>query len=247
MPTAGHEPWQIESCSLSSGRGMKVVGLMPMAGMGVRLGMPFPKLLAPIIVGDGVVAPLYYHALGHLRVVANPIYAVISSQVDPSLPRSLEAAGVETIPKHTPGEICSSFAHGARHIIQGHGRDTLIAVVLPDSIWKLDPSRSMQDVVEAVRGDGALALFSSRADELDIVVTDGPRVQSVTTKVEGATGTIQGWGGFVIRAPALARFTDAEKDGPQLGRLDMGWSHIGQYHDLGTPERYIAWHDLRER
>jgi len=63
--------------------------------------------------------------------------------------------------------------------------------------------------------------------------------------VAQAKGTILGWGAFVVRAEVLARFTDAEKDGPQLGRLDMGWEAIGTYHDLGTPERYIRWHDMR--
>jgi hypothetical protein len=208
--------------------------------------MPFPKPLAPIITRDGII-PIYHHVLGHLREVANPIYAVVSSEADPCLLRSLVGAGVKTAVKPGIGEICSSFAHGAEHIARIHGRDTLVAVALPDSIWELDPGSSMHDVVRAVRGDGALALFLSGRDELDEVIMDGLAVRSVTTKVKGVAGTVRGWGAFVIRAGALANFNDAEKDGPQLGRLDMGWSQIGSYHDLGSPERYITWHDLRAR
>jgi len=206
--------------------------------------MPFPKPLAPIITRDGIM-PIYHHVLGHLREVATPIYAVVSSEADPCLLRSLVGAGVETAVKTGGGEICSSLAQGAEHIIRIHGSNTLVAVALPDSIWELDQGSSMHDVVRAVRGDGALALFLSGRDELDDVIVDGPAVRSVITKVKGAAGTVRGWGAFVIRASALANFNDTEKDGPQLGRLDLGWSQIGRYYDLGSPERYVAHMDLR--
>jgi hypothetical protein len=102
-------------------------------------------------------------------------------------------------------------------------------------------------MVDAVRGDGAVGLFDAPADQLDHVELDGDRVREIVTKQAGAAGIVRGWGSFIVRADALEKFTADEKDGPQLGRLDLGWAYLGTYADLGTPDRYIAHHDQRER
>jgi hypothetical protein len=222
--------------------GTKIVGLLPMGGEGARLGLPFPKPLAPTFVTGGMM-PLYAHALHQLREVTSDVSAIVNMRTCNCLLRSLDSEGIGTIEAEEPS-LPGALAIAAKIISVESGPDTLIAVALPDSIWKLVAGCTMQRVVDKVRGDGALALFSAGADELDSVVLEGPKVVSVKTKVADF-GMVQGWGAFVIRAEAMANFNSVEKDGPQLGRLDMGWAFLGDYVDLGTPERYMKWHDTR--
>lgn len=221
-----------------------VIGLLPMGGQGTRLGMPFPKPLAPTITTSGIV-PVYHHTLNHLRGVTNRIFAIVNSQTDACLRRSLNEQGITELSIDAPA-LPGALGVAGAWLASEFGGDTLIAAALPDSIWMLAHGRSMADVVAKARGDGALALFMAGSDELDDVLVGEDRVLSVTTKSPAAgMGTVRGWGAFVVRAGALATFTDKEKDGPQLGRLDMGWEFLGDYVDLGTPERYIRWHDVR--
>jgi hypothetical protein len=216
-----------------------------MGGNGIRLGMPFPKPLAPTITNDGVV-PIYQHTLRQVRAVTSTVYALVRPHTCECLMTAVEADGMKVLVT-VEANLPAALGDAGYMIADKHGKDTLVACALPDSIWRLDQGVTMQSVVDVVRGDGALALFEAGADQLDRVTMslEGNRVLKVETKAPGAAGTVHGWGAFVVRAGALATFTDAEKDGPQLGRLDMGWVYLGQYVDLGTQDRYIRWHDMR--
>lgn len=226
--------------------GPEVVGLLPMGGNGVRLGMPFPKSLAPTLTEDGIV-PLYAHSLRRLREATPTVYAAVNDNTCRCLRRSLDNYNVRAIEVEEQPSLPKALAQAAKIILGEKRRDVWVAVALPDSIWETVEGQSMRDVVKNVRADGALALFIAGADELDEVVVADERVLSVATKNPGATGMVRGWGAFVIRAKALAEFTDKEKDGPQLGKLDMGWAFLGHSVDLGTPERYMLWHDMRSQ
>jgi hypothetical protein len=217
-----------------------------MGGNGVRLGMPFPKPLAPTITNDGIV-PLYAHSLQRLREVTPTVYAAVNANSCRCLRRSLDSYNVRAIEVEEQPLLPKALSQAAKIILGEAGRDVWIAVALPDSLWDLRDGASLRDVVQNVREDGALALFIAGADELDNVAVADDKVVSVTTKQAGDTGLVRGWGAFVIRAKALVSFTDKEKDGPQLGKLDMGWAFLGHSADLGTPERYIRWHDMRSQ
>lgn len=216
-----------------------IVGLLPMGGKGSRLGSAVPKPLMPTITGAGIV-PLYAHALARLLDVTDCVYSLV--HVDScSCVRRLPLPRLETAEPGLPGALaCAAIQIGLIH-----DNDPLVAMAFPDSIWQTD--RSLRAVVANARSDGAVALFDAGADELDVVDIEGGRVRGITTKEAGATGTVRGWGAFAVRASALAGFGRDEKDGPQLGRLDLGWAYLGGYADLGTPERYIRHHDQRER
>ena len=221
-----------------------IIGLMPMGGNGTRLGMPFPKPLSPTITESGIV-PLYHHTLAELRKVTERIFAIVNSTTDGCLLRALDEDFVETLWIEAPA-LPGALGRAGEMLAAEFGKDTLIATILPDAIWRCNRDRGLADVVAAVKEDGALALFMAGSDQLDNVILDGDRVLRVDTKrPNGGMGMVKGWGAFVVRAGALATFTDAEKDGPQLGKLKMGWAFLGSYVDLGTPERYIRWHDTR--
>jgi hypothetical protein len=216
-----------------------IVGLLPMGGKGTRLGSLTPKPLMPTITSWGIV-PLYQHALGRLQAIAETVYSLVHAD-SCSCIRKVDLPTLETNELELPGAL----ADAATTIRLVHGPDTLIALAFPDSIWAMEGD--LTAIVAAVRGDGAVGLFDAAADELDTVVLDGPKVREIVTKQAGAAGIVRGWGSFIVRADALEKFTAHEKDGPQLGRLDLGWAYLGEYADLGTPERYIRHHDQRER
>jgi hypothetical protein len=217
-----------------------------MGGNGTRLGLPFPKALAPTITDDGIV-PLYVHSLRRLREVTPTVYGVVNESTCRCLRRSMDAQNVRAIEVEEQPSLPKALAQAAKRILGEAGRDIWIAVALPDSIWNLHEGASFFNVVENVRDDGALALFISGASELDTVAVLEKKVLSVTTKRPGDTGMVRGWGAFVIRAKAMVAFNDKEKDGPQLGKLDMGWAFLGHSIDLGTPDRYMRWHDMRSK
>ena len=222
---------------------MDIVGLLPMGGNGTRLGMPFAKPLSPIITDDGI-KPVFRHTLDHVRTVAPEVYALIRPVACSCVRTAIREAGMSQL-LTVHDELPAALGEAGRFISQIHGKNAMVLTALPDSIWRLDPDRSLWDVVRAARQDGALALFRAKADQLDDVIVAGSRVTTVRTKKPGATGEVTGWGAFLIRAGALGGFSDRAKDGPQLGALDMGWALLGDYIDLGTQERYINHHDMR--
>lgn len=221
-----------------------IVGLLPMGGQGTRLGMPFPKPLAPTFTDEGIV-PLYRHTLSHLLDLTDNVFALVRSNPDRSLMGAIQSEGMKSF--HVQNESLAGALGEFGELIQQvvSVPDPWVAVALPDSVWKLREGCSLVSLYENVKEDGALGLFRSGADQLDNVVLDGDRVAKVITKPRGATGSVIGWGAFIVRASALARFSPDEKDGPQLGRLRLGWQLLGESEDLGTVERYMRFMDTR--
>lgn len=224
-----------------------VVGVLPMAGSGSRLGLPFPKFLAPTITEDGRIVPLYQHALDRLRVVARDNYAVLSPTgmfdpcVSPTLPDDLRAFG-----KPAQGDLPSSLAVIARKF-QPHQR---IAVALPDSIWYPEDgfAQMLADWDRCPEWDGVFGVFYGDARVLDRVEygEDGTVTAVHRHADDGPARGVEGWGCFIARASVLQTLTDAEPLGPQLGAHHFGFTFLGRgYYDLGTPQRYADLHDLR--
>ncbi len=254
----------------------RIVGILPMAGSGSRLGLPFPKPLAPTITREGIV-PLYRHAFDRLRQVTREVVLVVPPNPDPCL-GDLPGTWVR---KPLRGELPSSLAVVAKN----YPPDTLCAVALPDSVWF--PLAGFQRLVtryltEPSPIDGVLGLFVGPTDVLDGVRVDangivssvevhgslpwqfaiaeshgkhdGKRdapvpntqyIQRVTTTARAREEHV-GWGCFVATAGSLRGLTDDRPLGPQLAEYRFAAVALdGPYLDLGTPDRYIAHHDLR--
>ncbi len=245
-----------------------------MAGSGSRLGLPFPKPLAPTITRDGIV-PLYRHAYDRLRQVARRIILVLPPDNDPC---ANDLPG-QHVHKTVRGELPSSISYA----VDGLHPDTLCAVALPDSVWF--PASGFQRLVvryltEPSPIDGVLGIFEGPSDVLDPVELDG---QGFVTAIEKhgempwqdamaerhgiwlggsdapmsydlvttkkyllSRARARGWGCFVATAGCLAGLTDDRPLGPQLAEYRFASVFLdGPYLDLGTPDRYIAHHDLR--
>lgn len=218
---------------------MAVLGIIPAAGTGSRLGMPFHKALAPTITDRGIV-PLYRHAYDRLARVCDDVAFVLSEPLD--LPG-------HSIFKSFRGELPSSLALAAKTV----SPDTLCAVALPDAIWW--PRDGMDTLVARYQQadgplDGVLGLFEGSSHVLDRVETSMGFVSAIHrhTDPPAAEIQVQGWGCLVATAGCLAGLTDDRPLGPQLSEYRFLAVHLtGPYHDLGTPERYVEFHDLRHR
>lgn len=219
---------------------MSILGVVPMAGSGSRLGMPFHKALSPTLTDFGI-QPLYTHAFDRLRRIADDVVFVLADDSDPCL----ESLPGPIVLKRDRGELPSTIAMAAE---MARPKD-LVAVALPDSIFY--PEHAFEVLKDRLRfhvfDRGVLGLFRGDASILDEVELDkADRVLSVTPHGTEPGRMVMGWGCLLVRAEFLAGLTDERPLGPQLGDLLLDSVYLGsRYYDLGTPDRYIAHMDQR--
>ena len=219
---------------------MSSVAIIPMAGSGSRLGMPFHKSLVPTLTPEGL-KPLYWHVLSRLKA-AKPdrIIFVLSAEgfADPCL-KNLPG---ERFQKPYGSEMSSSIASVAKTL----HKDDICYIGLPDSIWyPANGFRVAHGVFEGRQpADGVLLLFRGDSRVLDRVVLGADaRVKSVTH--HGAENDTErrvlGWGGIIAYAGCLATLEDVSGGlGPQLVDFAFyGCELDGEFMDLGTPMSYV--------
>lgn len=220
-----------------------IVGVLPMAGSGSRLGLPFHKALAPTLTPAGV-EPLYAHAYDRLRRVADRIVFVLSAEGDRD--PCLDGLPGERYVKTVRGELPTSLAMVSKYLHP----DTLVAVALPDSMWW--PADGFSALVrECGRRqplDGVLGLFRASSHVLDRVTigADG-LVGDITRHADppAPEEEVAGWGALVASAGCLRGLRDDHPLAPQLAEYRFAAHDFATpYFDLGTPERYAAYHDL---
>lgn len=198
-----------------------------MAGSGTRLGLPFPKALAPTFTNEGI-KPLYWHALSRLQEECDRVVAIIFDDID---------VPIERVFKNFRGELPTSIAAGAGYAYRnGYSH---VGVALPDSIWN-SPALFSNLFSLAVHHDQpvTLGLFRGDARVLDRVEGD---VVSLHLPNDAEYRTVTGWGALVISVDAALTLHDGEPLAPQLTRMRHDAVDIDtrqQYYDLGTPERY---------
>lgn len=210
--------------------------MLPMGGMGSRLGLPFPKPLAPTFIGDDIL-PLYHHAYTRLRVGgADEVFFILSNEqlLDPSL-ATLPGRRV-----YQPRGYASSIAATAATLPD----ETLVLFALPDTIWyPTDAFARLRTLYQ--RTAGVMGLFPGSSHLLDRVFTGEGVVKEIRYHDIDALKSEQiwGWGCFISAAWVLAELQGSGPIGPQLGRYHFAYHRLcGPYYDLGTPERYRAHH-----
>lgn len=214
---------------------MSTVGILPVGGLGTRLGLPFPKALAPTFTQAGI-QPLYTHAYDRLRVVCDRIVFVDAGERD-----------------DWPGEIVhaerAGLAAAVRAGAKGLRPDDLCAVALPDTLWW--PERGMRLLVNAYRVsqpcDGVLATWDGSSHNLDeVVLAQDGTVSAVRLHANPPEQPrrVRGWGAFVASAGCLRGLDDGPL-GPQLAEYRFIAEHFGdEFYDLGDPKRYRHFIDL---
>ena len=219
---------------------MSTVAIIPMAGTGTRLGMPFHKSLAPTLTTEGI-KPLYWHVWSRLQAARPDRTVFVLSEAGFADP-CLDNLPGERFQKPWGSELASSLASVARTLRP----DDVCLVGLPDSIWYPDNGFRVAQATYWGRqpADGVMLLFRGDNRVLDQVTLDptGRVTSTILHAPAGATERrVLGWGGLVASAGCLATLADVSDGlGPQLAEFAFyGCELDGEYMDLGTPERYV--------
>jgi hypothetical protein len=214
---------------------MRIVGVLPMAGSGSRLGLPFHKSLAPTFDEHGRIIPLYQHAYDRLSCITDEIVCVLSpaGDRDPCMSEIPKPVLVKT----ESGESPSSIA-----LVASAYPGTWLAMVFPDSIWY--PKDGLKKAVDVLSQygdaiDGVLVNFRAPGNMLDSVITADGYVQSIIQKAKERTSSVEGWGAFIVKSEVAVDWDDRLYLSDNLERLTLRTVLLeGPYRDLGTPESY---------
>lgn len=220
---------------------MKILGVLPLAGSGVRLGAHFHKSLIPFPL-DGDIVPVVMTSISRIRLVADEIVSIVSSESRFHFPS--EEFGLHPLEKDSQGELPTSVRRGAEYaVLNGFSH---IAVSLPDTFWL--PVDGFQLLAEELRQDesldGVLGLFKGDLRMLDSVrCKPGSKIVERVTLHHNHSDEHEigyGWGIFILSAKCGLTLSDNRPLADQLSDLKLAALPLdGEFLDLGTPSRYF--------
>lgn len=223
---------------------IRILGVLPLAGSGVRLGADFHKSLMPFPIPNTLeLKPIVDFSIQRLRLVAEDIVAVVSAESQHPFP----ADKFDVIPLHKPsqGEASSSISFAAEYAIS---KDySHLAISLPDTYWEpLNGFVLLKDYLLQNTNrdlDGALGLFLGDVTMLDqVVVGLEDAVVDITTRGNqyAAVETGWGWGCFILSAEKALLFNDDSSWALNILKAKVAGVKLqGRYLDIGSPSRYI--------
>jgi hypothetical protein len=223
---------------------MRILGVLPLAGSGVRLGAEFHKSLMPFPVeGNTELRPIVDFSIERLKLVSDEIVAVLSSESIHAFPA--ERFDVTPLHKTQQGEASSSVSFAAEYAV--NNEFSHIAVSLPDTFWEpLDGFVSLRNhlLTRSIDNlDGVLGLFLGDPTMLDQVVMDAEHNVSQISTRSGNSDESQrgwGWGCFILSAEKAKAFSDDCSWAENLMKSKVsGLKLPGRYFDIGSPPRYI--------
>lgn len=200
----------------------KIVAMLPMAGSGIRLGVPFPKSLAPTFTKDGIV-PLYKHTMNQLKNAGvEEVFGVVSAE-DLLLWSGFK--DFPLLPKPTRGNAIGTVKWGAQF-----AQDSDVLICLPDVVMMDD----YQNFGFAAGQDGLRRLVDWHKAFDEGVLTAG----LVTGGVETFDGLHQDDDGKFM-------FKDKPEDAPEGSYINAGTHHLGLgwVSLLGPAEIFTGWDD----
>lgn len=224
---------------------IKILGVLPLAGSGLRLGADFHKSLMPFPVPDSMnFKPIVQFSIERLKQVAVEIVAVISSDSQHTFP----AEKFDVIPLNKPeqGEASSSICFAAQYAQQnGYSH---IAVSLPDTYWEpLDGLVLLKNYLLQSREnnwDGALGLFLGDVTMLDQVALGFDNLVTEITTRGNQNETAKdgwGWGCFILSTDGALLFSDDSSWAENILKSKVaGVKLSASYFDIGSPARYIS-------
>lgn len=224
---------------------IKVLGVLPLAGSGVRLGANFHKSLMPFPAQGGLdVQPIVQFSIERLKLVADEIVAVLSSESKHPFPADV----FDVTPLHKPeqGEASSSISLAAEYALKNGY--THIAVSLPDTFWEpLDGFLNLKNhlLTNGDNGlDGVLGLFLGDTSMLDQVELEIDSTVSGISTRSNATDSPEsgwGWGCFILSSEKALLFSDDLSWAQNIMQAKVsGVKLSGQYFDIGSPSRYLS-------
>ena len=220
---------------------MKILGVLPLAGSGVRLGVHFHKSLIPF-PSDGELVPIVMTSISRLKVVTDEIVSIVSSES--RFPFPSREFGLHPVEKDSQGELPSSVRVGAEYAVANNFSH--IAVSLPDTFWLTSNAFELlaQELTKVENLDGVLGLFEGDLRMLDSVSmkTDSNIVDTVTLHLNHTDQPANGfgWGIFILTAQSALSLTDEMPLAAQLSQLNLAAVPLeGEFLDIGTPKRYF--------
>jgi glucose-1-phosphate thymidylyltransferase len=204
-----------------------VVGVIPAAGYGTRLGLRgVSKEVYPIggrPAMDWLVERMVTAGCSELRVVTRPEKADVIRNA-----RQLGAKVIESRPR----TLAESLLEGILGVAPGD----LVLLGFPDSIW--DPVDGFRPLIDVVRGgfEVALGVFSTTDVEPPHVVEMDP--DGIVTDVAARPGSPSPtpiWGCAVARRPSLSGL---EPDGHPTDRF-QALSRVGAVAGVHLSDRYV--------
>lgn len=224
---------------------MKILGVLPLAGSGVRLGADFHKALMPFPTQDKLsFQAIVRFSIQRLEMVSDEIVAVVSPDSQHSFP--VEKFNLTALIKSAQGEAPSSIQLAAGYALD-HGFSH-IAVSLPDTFW--EPLDGFSLLVEHIQQnkelgvDGALGLFNGDPTMLDgVSMSEDNIVKAISTR--GNLGEPNqksiGWGCFVLATSKAITFDDSMSWAENLMQARLtGLQLSSTYIDIGSPQRYLS-------
>ena len=215
-----------------------LVGLIPAAGHGTRLGLADGSKELVEVHGRPVMDLL----VERMRVAAPDELRVITRPEKRDLVAHAEALGARVVAGHPP-DVARSLLLG----VDGLADDDVVMWGFPDSIWQ--PGDGFAQLLAVLRAEGpdvVLGLF--RGDEperADVVTVDADGwVTGVHVKPDDPPGD-RIWGIAVARVGALAGLAEVAEPGHLVDRLSRERRVAARFlserwTDIGTPEALAA-------
>ena len=222
---------------------MAVVGVVPAAGFGTRLGLKAQSKEMVLVNGR----PVMDYCVDRMQFATPERIRVVTRAAKTDLLAHASGLGLEVI----LGETRSS-AHSIGLGIAGLDPEDIVLIGFPDTLW--GPIDGFRTLVETVSkgSDIALGIFhSDEPERCDVVILErDDRVGSVLVKPSPAPSN-QIWGCAAARRNALAGMEEFDQPGQFFDRMCGELTVTGvwlsdRFTDIGTPEQLLRWRQLAE-
>ena len=222
---------------------MAVVGVIPAAGFGTRLGLKGQSKEMVLVNGR----PVLDYCVDRMRIPNPTSIRFVTRAAKTDAIVHARDLGLEVILAES-----RSPAHSIALGMAGLEPEDIVLIGFPDTIW--EPLEGFVPLVARVSkgSDIALGLFdSSEAERCDVVLTDDDnRVRKVLVKPQLAPSN-QIWGCSAARRKALSGIEDFDQPGHFIDRTCEELTVTGvwlsdRFLDIGTPEQMLRWSDRPE-
>ena len=222
---------------------MAVVGVIPAAGFGTRLGLKGQSKEMVLVNGR----PVMDLSVDRMQFATPERIRVVTRAAKSDLVAHATDLGLEVILAET-----RSSAHSIALGIAGLDPQDIVLIGFPDTIWA--PVTGFRALVECVSkgSDIALGIFhSDEPERCDVVILDHDyRVGSVLVKPSPAPSN-QIWGCAAARRNALAGVEKFDQPGQFFDRKCAELTVTGvwlsdRFTDIGTPEQLLRWSQRAE-
>ena len=217
---------------------MSVVGVIPAAGFGTRLGLTGQSKEMVLVNGR----PVLDYCVDRMQFVTPERIRVVTRVAKSDLLAHATDLGLEVILAET-----RSSAHSIGLALAGLDSEDIVLIGFPDTLWEpVDGFRTLVDSIS--RGsDIALGIFhSDEPERCDVVFLDHDnRVGSVLVKPSPAPSN-EIWGCAAARRKALAGIEEFDQPGRFFDRKCAELTVTGvwlsdRFTDIGTPEQLLRW------